>query len=263
MHISNSRSSGFSLNFLSGSHISPTLVFGLIIIMALMAFEIFNYTTTDYALKDLLGDLTFAGVPWATILALAFCGIDFAGVARLFTPEQGGEEPKTVWYLFGAWLLAGFMNACLTWWGVSMAIVSHTVQSTAVVAPDVLTKVVPVFVAIMVWVIRILVIGSLTSAGERLLWGVERTQPAPAPRRSTAPAASLNAPTVQPSFAPSAAAPRPSMARSASPISKEETSVFPRPEPTYHSLSASPRQAPRSSTLDEVSSHQTSGSRRL
>jgi hypothetical protein len=93
------------------------LLFGLMIIAALLAFEAFNYTTTDYALRDLLGDLDFLGIYWATILAIAFCGIDFAGIARLFTPEQGSDEPVEVWYLFGAWLLAATMNAMLTWWG--------------------------------------------------------------------------------------------------------------------------------------------------
>jgi hypothetical protein len=38
----------------------------------LVAFEIFNYGTTEFAFKDLLGDLSFVGVHWATILALAF-----------------------------------------------------------------------------------------------------------------------------------------------------------------------------------------------
>ena len=64
------------------------LLFGAIIITALLAFEIFNYSTTDFALSDLLGDLSFIGIAWATILAIAFCGIDFAGIARLFTPER-------------------------------------------------------------------------------------------------------------------------------------------------------------------------------
>ena len=72
------------------------LAFGLIIISALIAFELFNYSTTEFALSDLLGDLSFAGISWATILALAFCGIDFAGIARLFTPEEGENEPSVV-----------------------------------------------------------------------------------------------------------------------------------------------------------------------
>ena len=150
-------------------NIRPGVAFVVIIFGALLAFEIFNYTTTEHALSDLLGPLKFAGIPWATVLALAFCGIDFAGIARLFTPEQGMDEPKEVWYLFGAWLLAATMNAILTWWGVSMAITSHPIQSSSVVDPATIVDIVPVFVAIMVWVIRILIIGTLSLSMDHIL----------------------------------------------------------------------------------------------
>lgn len=142
--------------------------FGYMIIGALMAFEVFNFSTTDFALRDVLGDLKFIGLPWATILSVAFCGIDFAGIARIFTPEQGSDEPAEVWYLFGAWVLAAAMNAMLTWWGVSVAIVGHQSQGAAVVGTEIVQKVVPIFVAVMVWVIRILIIGTFSIAGERM-----------------------------------------------------------------------------------------------
>jgi len=143
------------------------VVFGLLIVSALAAFEIFNYSTTDFALTDLLGNLNFWGVRWATILAIAFCGIDFAGIARLFTPEgRVGEQPE-VWYLFGAWLIAATMNALLTWWGVSIAIVNHETLGNAVVARQTLLKVVPIFVAVMVWLLRVLIIGLFSVAGEK------------------------------------------------------------------------------------------------
>src|SRR5512136_3277053 len=124
------------------------VVFGGILLLALFAFEIFNYSTTDYALTDMLGpDLRFIGIRWATILSIAFCGIDFAGIARIFTPEQGHDEPAEVWYLFGAWLLAAGFNASLTWWGVSVAIVNHSsAAGNAVVSNATLIKVVPIFV---------------------------------------------------------------------------------------------------------------------
>jgi len=154
------------LTRLSRIKIRPGLFFGILILVALAAFEMFNYSTTDFALKDLMGELRFAGIRWSTILAIAFCGIDFAGIARLFTPQSGSDEPKEVWYLFGAWLLAATMNALLTWWGVSMAITNHTVQSTNVVDAKTMTTIVPIFVAAMVWVIRILIIGSISVAGE-------------------------------------------------------------------------------------------------
>jgi len=144
-------------------------IFALILMAALLAFEIFNYSTTDFALTDLLGaNLQFMGLRWATILAIAFCGIDFAGIARLFTPEQGRDEPAEVWYLFAAWLLAAAMNAILTWWGVTLAVHTHSSLGSSVVGVETLYKVVPVFVAVMVLLIRVLVIGTFSMAGERL-----------------------------------------------------------------------------------------------
>lgn len=144
-------------------------IFGFILVGALLAFEAFNYSTTDFALTDLLGaNLRFMGLRWATILSLAFCGIDFAGIARLFTPEQGRDEPAEVWYLFGAWLLAAAMNAALTWWGVSVAVRNHQSLGSGVIGTETMYTVVPIFVAIMVWLIRVLIIGTFSMAGDRL-----------------------------------------------------------------------------------------------
>ena len=82
---------------LQSTSASRKTVIGLILVVALVAFEIFNFDTTRYALNSILGDMAFWGVTWATILAIAFCAIDFAGLARLFTPERGADEPKAVW----------------------------------------------------------------------------------------------------------------------------------------------------------------------
>jgi hypothetical protein len=163
-----------NFNFLSKKiNYSRGKLFGLLIIGALLAFELFNYTTTDFALNDLLGGLRFVGVRWATILAIAFCGIDFAGIARLFTPQQGENSTREVWYLFGAWLLAACMNAMLTWWGVALAIVNHNSLGGSVISHATLLEVVPIFVAIMVWLIRVLIIGTFSVAGNRLFSQVE------------------------------------------------------------------------------------------
>ncbi len=145
-------------------------MFGMIIIIALLAFELFNYSTTEFALTDLLGkDLAFMGMRWSVILSIAFCGIDFAGIARLFTPEQdAAREPAEVWYLFIAWVLAAGMNASLTWWGVAVAIQQNTALGSAIVGRETLFKVVPVFIAVMVWLIRLLIIGTFSMAGDRL-----------------------------------------------------------------------------------------------
>jgi len=141
---------------------------GAILVLALIAFELFNFDTTRYALRDVLGEVTFAGIGWASILAIAFCAIDFAGLVRLFTPEKGDEEPREVWFLMGAWLLGATMNALMTWWAVSLTLLNHQFGNE-VLSRSQLLHVVPVFVAVLVWLTRILFIGALTVAGEHLL----------------------------------------------------------------------------------------------
>jgi hypothetical protein len=210
---------------------SRGLLFGVLILGALLAFEIFNYSTTDFALTDLMGDLRFIDVRWATILAIAFCAIDFAGIARLFTPERGEGQPKEVWYLFGAWLLAASMNAMLTWWGVAIAILSHTSLGGSVLPPETMIKVVPVFVAIMVWVIRVLIIGSFSVAGNRLFSQSEYPHPA---RSSARPAQAQPA---TPSDIRSTQVPTFHSMPKADP--KPASTGYPRNEPTYHPVSMS------------------------
>jgi hypothetical protein len=144
------------------------LIFGGIILTALLAFEVFNYSSTAFALQDILGDLAFGSLKWSTILAVAFCGIDFAGIARIFTPEKGRDEPAEVWYLFGAWLLAAGFNATLTWWGVSVAILKHSAEGGALLGQPTMLNIVPIFVAGMVLLIRVLLINTFSIAGDRI-----------------------------------------------------------------------------------------------
>ena len=227
------RNAGDGLSALfKGRHISRGAAWGVMIIGALLAFEMFNFSTTEFALNDVLGDLKFAGFRWATILSVAFCGIDFAGIARMFTPEQGADEPAEVWYLFGAWLLAAAMNAMLTWWGVSVAILNHSsLGAGAVVSNATLIKVVPVFVAIMVWLIRVLIIGTFSLAGDRLFSQANRRP------RSTAQPVSRQQPQTSratASLRPASSLPRP--ANSYRPAPKPQT-TYSKPEPTYQNMS--------------------------
>jgi hypothetical protein len=221
--------------FSSRLRLQRGFLFGILIVGALLAFELFNYSTTDFALTDLLGNLTFLGIGWATILSLAFCGIDFAGIARLFTPEQGADEPHEVWYLFGAWMLAATMNAMLTWWGVSIAILNHQTLGNAVVERETLLKIVPIFVAVMVWLSRVLIIGTISVAGDRLFSQADMRVSTQA-RRKTSTAAYKNK-------GRSVSQPKPFSGRlsklqrnvSAAPNSSSPSSYrpAPKPEPTY------------------------------
>ena len=211
------------LPFLQGTAHKRGLIFGVIILCALLAFEVFNYSSTLFALTDILGTLSFGPLRWATILAFAFCAIDFAGIARLFTPEQGRDEPAEVWYLFAAWFLAAAFNATLTWWGVSVAILQHNAAGGVLLGASAMTKVVPIFVAAMVLLIRVLLINTFSIAGERIFSLADQR----APRYQNQPAfRNTNLESLRtPSQSFPRPAPKPTPAASSRPLYNE---------PTYH-----------------------------
>ena len=217
------------LPFLKSASLKRGAIFGSILISALLAFEVFNFGTTSFALRDVLGNLKFAGIQWSTILAFAFCGIDFAGIARIFTPEQGRDEPAEVWYLFGAWLLAAGFNAMLTWWGVSVAILNHTAEGGSLLGQATMIKVVPIFVAGMVWLIRVLIIGTFSIAGERIFTLADAGQ-RPVSYQNNSPRPAV-APQPRTSNLPSQNYPRPAPKPRPIPSTGYNVSY---PEPTYH-----------------------------
>jgi hypothetical protein len=188
------------------------LIIGIVLVVALVAFETFNFSTTQFALGDLLGTFGFAGIAWATILALAFCSIDFAGIARLLTPEKGQKAPAEVWYLLVAWLLGATMNAMLTWWSVSLALIEHQGLGNEVLGRAALLQSVPIFIAALVLLIRVLLIGSLTLTGERLFSlgqvparparGAARKRPSSPPAPAAASSRPRPAPRREPTYAP-------------------------------------------------------------
>jgi hypothetical protein len=227
------------LPFIKGTAMKRGVIFGMIILGALLAFEVFNYSSTLFALSDILGGLAFGPLRWATILAFAFCAIDFAGIARIFTPEQGRDEPAEVWYLFAAWFLAAAFNATLTWWGVSVAVISHNAVGGMLLGQPAMVKIVPIFVAAMVLIIRVLLINTFSIAGDRIFSSAEtrasRYQSQPTYRPSTE---SLRTPNESPAF------PRPAP--------KPTPTVASRPlynEPTYHPVGMSAQERNENSSV--------------
>lgn len=92
------------------------LILSLIVIIALVAFNYLNTNITYYSLTDLLGNLSLGPVRWALILTVAFAGIDFTGIARLFSGRNPQDTPLLI-----AWFVAAFLNAVLVWWGFSVS----------------------------------------------------------------------------------------------------------------------------------------------
>jgi hypothetical protein len=156
---------------------------------ATILFEAFNFSTTEHALGSVMGGLQFLGISWSTILALAFCGIDFAGIARLFAPEERANEHVEGIYLLAAWLLAGAINAAMTWWAVTVALLQQPILGNELVSRQDLILYVPILVAGAVWLIRVLLIGTLTISGGKAAGqktGTAEQKPLPVRRLSPA-----------------------------------------------------------------------------
>ena len=174
-----------------------------ILIVAMLAFELFNFDTTRFALHNLLGDVGFGGVRWAAILALAFCAIDFAGLVHLCTPESEREAGPATWYLMGAWLLGATMNALMTWWAITLTLLNHSVGNELLSQAQIL-EIVPLLIAGLVWLTRILFIGAFAISrdpaveDERSGWSWRAPQHRPGLSQRRQPALPGDRPTPRP-----------------------------------------------------------------
>lgn len=225
---------GFQFSAVNGQElVSRKMIIAAFLAVALIAFEIFNFDTTKFALHNLLGEIRFAGILWASILAIAFCAIDFAGLVRIFTPQKGFDESKAVWFLTGAWFLGTIANSIMTWWAVSLTLLSHEFGNE-VLSRETLLRYVPIFVAMLVWLTRILFIGAFSVAGGDVFELTRNQQdaklanpphpelPAGMPARATS-----NRPATSQTAAPQATNPRAARQQASQPAAP------PRPAVTY------------------------------
>jgi hypothetical protein len=130
--------------------------------------------------------------------------MDFAGLTRLLTPLRGATHATERGYLVGAWSLAAGMNAVLTWYAVSLALLSHSGMGSEVLGREALIRGVPVFVALLVLLVRVLIIGSFSLSGSRLFsQGETRTALLrPASRRANSDGGGVSHPHAAPASAP-------------------------------------------------------------
>ncbi len=105
-----------------------------------------------------------------------------------------------------------------------MAMQTHSVLSVSLVNSSFISKFVPIFIALMVWVIRILLIGTLSKHGDKLIREAKQQNTGGVSRREYRQAQSRVA---HPSSTPVTGLGR---AASAQPASRRKSS---RPEPTY------------------------------
>lgn len=150
------------------NHAVQNFVIGLMTFISVVALNIFNFGSTQYALNDLLGEVETLGHQWATILALVFCLVDFAGIAGIFTPEKGKDERRIIWYLGLGWFVAASLNAGLTWWGIGASMINRGVTGNALMPQEDLLNIVPKVIALLVWLVRVCLIISIVVAFDNI-----------------------------------------------------------------------------------------------
>lgn len=77
---------------------------------------IFNFSTTYETLNQLFG-----GGMAILVFSISFSLVDFAGIARVLTPDEDiRDEPPFIWLLFGVWLIAALIDIITTWWWATL-----------------------------------------------------------------------------------------------------------------------------------------------
>lgn len=131
-------------------------VIGFILITAWIAFMVFNFDTTRYALSNLIGESEFAGLKWSAILAFMFCLIDPAILMGRLKYSRPNRHQDRVYLIFFVWLLGAIFNATLTWWAVSVAMIPHDLDFHHRITRQQWLTYIPPLVALVVLQTRIL-----------------------------------------------------------------------------------------------------------
>lgn len=146
---------------------------GILLLVALAVFEFINYTTTVAAVNSIIGVrevslILLNTVQFATLIGLATCLLDFAGIARIFTPERGNDEPRAVYVLFFVWLCAAVINAGLTWWVASIWVATGYAGGNPAVSYESVVKWAPIILASLFFLIHFGLVYTIATLGDDL-----------------------------------------------------------------------------------------------
>jgi hypothetical protein len=148
--------------------INQWAVWGGVLVLSMLGLEMFKFFVTFGILSEILSGMS-NGVLAAGSLAFVFCAFDIAGLARLFTEQQGKDEPAVIWLLTFGWLLASVLNASLIWMAVATSMANASFSTSLYTAGE-LAMFVPILVAATVWLVHVTLIGTISLAGDRLLY---------------------------------------------------------------------------------------------
>jgi hypothetical protein len=145
------------------TNLPKSAILGLLIFLGLAAFDVFNFATTRDALSSII-TATLLNIPLSWPLAVAFCAIDLGGIASVFTKEKGFREPWYVWMLGAGWIIASIANSGLTFMAIRMGMASAPIMHNPLIPADIAIKWVPILLASVIWLIRVMIIGSIIVA---------------------------------------------------------------------------------------------------
>jgi hypothetical protein len=165
------------LQLFKGIHQNRSVVLLSLSLSVFVSFEIFNFSVSFFALNNLPGGINDWGIRWAVILAIVFCIIDFGGIALYNLKERAGRKSRLPGWLFGIWMAGASLNTLLIWWGLSIAIAIQPVGKARMVDTQILAILIPVSMAVLAGLIRILFTGTLAAslAGTNMLAGRQQT----------------------------------------------------------------------------------------
>lgn len=133
-----------------------------LLILSWMAFELFNYVSTEAVIHTWIGsvliDLGFLSISWSTLMAVAFCATDLGGLAAIFTPETGKDESIEVKILFVIWMFTSLFNAVLTWLGILNQMQTQPFGGNMALSREMILTVFPFMLAAFLYAVRITLI---------------------------------------------------------------------------------------------------------
>jgi len=140
----------------------------LVIVGAIVCFELFNFGTNRDVLDGIFGNVFFLTLSAGTWLAAGACFIDFGGLSRIFTSETSmRQESIEIKAVTLGWLFASIFNAWLTFVWVSYRLEGGTANLPRNLADD--TFAISVAIAVFVFLIRLVLIFGGATVGDRVL----------------------------------------------------------------------------------------------
>ncbi|OGG01493.1 hypothetical protein A2Z33_00415 [Candidatus Gottesmanbacteria bacterium RBG_16_52_11] len=145
---------------------------GLLINFCTLAFALFVFIVSSFALNNLMGEMEFAGIFMANIFAIALALLDYAGISRLYVPDDGDPRSKRyAIYLLIGWLVCALVVWVLTWWSVLVILLDKTDFAPFIKNPEinlVAFRLAPITIAEVVFLTRILLYAAVSRSGARL-----------------------------------------------------------------------------------------------